>query len=181
MMTNQGLNAWVVDQVARFESLANANIRRWTAREIAILEHGPSGSPQFEHPDICFLQLLVLHATLTDGRLIAISTYQDGDQWGLSLSPPDDRSMPEQPDGIFRTRELTELPTGEVRSASIILSERGNISEVILAFDGSVVTLVSGEVYEQSDGSLRCVRDDESVLVFIGAYGPNNVKWYQHR
>lgn len=49
------------------------------------LREGVAGAigPQFEDPAVGCLQLLVLSATLTDGTLVTVSTYQDDHGWGL--------------------------------------------------------------------------------------------------
>src|SRR5262245_60493569 len=126
---------------------------------MALREVGKDGLPQFEDAALPLLQLQVLFVELANGVAVQIITYQDNDEWGLCSNEADPHFQADA-GGIFRHRELRELPRGKVADVNIGLNERDNISRVeLLLVGGERVLLVAGEVYEETDGSLRVVRD----------------------
>lgn len=165
------LQRWVAVQVVTFRSLCGLSVARWVGDEMAMREVGPSGAPQFHDPAIPYLQVCPLYVEFVGGSCKEILTYQNlwPDGWGLYLDPLYD-GLPDacsEPGSIFRTRELHELPTGSIDDVRVVQDNKGDIVEVRLNVHGNCVTLWSGEVYEEIDGSLRIVRPDEHVLIAV--------------
>jgi hypothetical protein len=143
---------------------------------MALRERGVDGKPQFEDAHVPLLQLSVIHVIFDNDSVVEIGTYQDDDEFGL-CSWVTEEQLADGLDGIFRTRELAELPCGIVSNVGLGLNDRGNIADLTLTFeDGREILLVAGEVYEDW-GSLRFCRDDESVLVFSPPSDAELVDW----
>lgn len=162
------MNRWVADQVAVFHTLAGNAVTRWVGVEMALREGGPSGLPQFEDPTIPFLQLHLLYAESADA-VLRVGTYQNDATWGLCIDSvqaiPND--WPAENGGIYRKRDLAELPRGLIKRVDPVLDASGDLVEVALRLALGTVVLRAGEVYEEGDGSLRVVSPDESVLVLV--------------
>jgi hypothetical protein len=157
--------AWVAERTEEFRNLAGRVVIGWDAVEMAIRENGPDGSPVFEHPDVECFQLLALDLHFDGHSALAVHTYQDDVEWGLQLDQAT-ASEPGALSGIFRRRRLPDLPRGRVDGVRVNVSEDDNIAEVWLTITDRTVIFVAGEVHEQNDGSVRLVRNDESVLLF---------------
>jgi hypothetical protein len=163
------VSRWVADQVAAFRKLAGSAVTGWSGIEMALREEGPSGLPQFEDPAIPFLQLHLLYAEF-GSAVLRVGTYQNDDNWGLCIDSvqaiPSDQ--PAEENGIYRKRNLAELPRGLVEGVDPILDASGDLVEVTLRLARGTVVLRAGEVYEEWDGGLRVVSPDESILVSVG-------------
>ncbi|MEA2464311.1 MAG: hypothetical protein QOJ98_2058 [Acidobacteriota bacterium] len=168
---------WVKDRVRDLHGLYGQTVMHWRAVEMAFREVGRDGLPQFQEA-VPVLQLSVIHVTFAANRKIAIQTYQDDDEWGLFYEIPDESILLDLEEGIFRSRDLHELPRGLITDVQIHLNDRGNISRVTLSVGNTTtILLVAGEAYEQTDGTLRFARDDESILVFPSAADEHAVVW----
>ena len=121
-----------------------------------------------------FLQLGVVQLTVVETGIVQIGTYQDDDEFGLARRDGETRLAFEDPDrdSIYRTRELRELPLGEITAIVIMTDARGIISEVQLTVAGFKVQVRAGEILEDHDGSLRVVLGDESILVQVDGQKP---------
>lgn len=98
--------------------------------QMALREEGAAGGPQFEDLALPCLQILFLGTALADGTFATIDTYQKNAVCGLRLRQAAiDRSVGWT--GIYRLRELPELPVGGVESVSTFLDE-GVLAEVLL-------------------------------------------------
>jgi len=149
----------------------------YIATEMALRESGASGAPQFEDPEVPFLQLVVLHLLLPGESVVEIATHQDDDEFGL-WSRSARRPLLSGADGIYRTRRLDGLPVGQIRHIDTRCSARGNIRAVHLRFDNGEIVLVAGEAVEEAEGRLRFCLDDESVLLFKRPSDFESVSWY---
>lgn len=149
----------------------------YIATEMALRESSAS-APQFEDPDVPFLQLVVLHLLLADEPVVEIATHQDDDEFGLWPRPAR-RPLVGGVDGIYRTRRLEGLPVGQITEIDTRCSARGNIRAVHLRFDNGEIVLVAGEAVEEVDGRLRFCLDDESVLLFKRPCDFESVSWYR--
>jgi hypothetical protein len=162
---------WVEDQVLGFRSLRGHSVARWVGNEMAVREVGPSGSPVFYDPTVPYLQICPLYLEFAAGGGRDIHTYQNlwPDGWGLCIDTVYGGAPAEfsEPGSSVRTRWLQELPVGLIKDVRVVQDSERDIIEVSLKVAGDYVTLWSGEVYEEADGTLRVVRPDESVLVAV--------------
>ncbi len=167
---------WQRTQRKAAESLLGAHVTRWVRLEMAIRDAGPNGLPQFEVEGVDCVQLWHLEAE-TDQGFIAITTHQADDLWGLQLEKVAERSEAD-PGGIFRRRELPELPHGEIEAVAIRTAvPSSDLAEVVIEVSGARVTLVAGEIEERIGGSLSSRWLDESVLVFTDAEVLESIDW----
>ena len=167
------MRRWVREQVASLQELRSRIVTAWSGDEMAVRVEGPTGGPQFHDPGIPFLQVGSLYLSFADGGTRVILSHQNYAAHGGCLCSlcidvqygglPDENY---EEGSIYRTRLLPELPVGEVESV-VVVEDRGNVTEVCLTIAGSRITLWSGEVYEEWDGSLRVERPDESVLIQV--------------
>lgn len=139
------------------------------------------GLPRFSAPDVPCLQMLALSATLEDGRVVTFSTYQNDDVFGLTVvaqgsTPTSGTDI----GGIYRSRELTELPRGHIQAVSVYVDE-GVLAEVDVRIDAGGILLIAGEAEENRDGRLTWHRLDESVLVFRDRSIADGMAWIPHR
>jgi len=170
------VNEWVENQIREFQRLTGRRISRADGVETAIREDDGTGAPQFVDKEVPCLQLTSLYLHLDDGAIAEVGTYQDAEEWGLSLawsSVPGHTGF----DGAFRFRAIPELPAGLVTRVAATRNARGNLSEVGLFIEGCETKLVAGEIYEGSDEPLVFCRDDESILVFPKAADVSRVRW----
>jgi hypothetical protein len=165
--------------VQEFERLRGQRITSWTGIKMALREEGPAGGPQFEDPAVPCLQMLFLEASLEDGDLATIDTYQADDVWGMQLRQAAiDGSV--NWTGICRMRGLQELPVGEVESVSTAL-DGGVLAEVLLRIHGQPLLMMADELYERPHERLEFVRLDESVLAFTDPASAESVNWTPER
>jgi hypothetical protein len=90
-----------------------------------------------------------IHARSMAASLIKLEPYEDG--------------------SIFRARCVSEIPTGKVSSMKVELDEAGNVLELSLCIGNSAIRIVSGEVYENENGSYWISQVDETLLVQISS------------
>lgn len=144
------------------------------------------GAIEFSRHDDPCLQLAHLTAELGTGEVVTLTTYQDMTCFGLLLQAghePPDRVT----DGIFRWRQLPELPTGLVESALVRVEDQWEshplpaatdvLAELALVVGGRELLLLAGEAYETREGSLRWCRFDESVLAFTAPANADAIRW----
>jgi hypothetical protein len=109
--------------------------------------------------------------------------YQNDAELGLLVRPPTwpgdqpPQDEADAPDGIYRFRQLTELPVGTTADVRVNLSAVGDISSVSFTVSGAPVLLVAGEVRPRACGGLELVLDDESILVFTDPATAESVPW----
>ncbi|MEH1013443.1 hypothetical protein V6U90_10050 [Micromonospora sp. CPCC 206060] len=174
---------WLAERLQEFAQLAGRRITSWTGVEMALREAADGHGAQFADPSVPCLQLLILDATLADGAAVTIGTYQDDTEWGLWLRPTSgdggDEDHAELAE-IFRSRPLTELPTGWIDTVSPLV-EHGVLAEVTLYIDGRPLLLIAGEVQESPQDQLLLHRLDESVLVFTDPAAAASLDWIPDR
>jgi hypothetical protein len=158
------------DQETAFKRLKGVQIRGWWGIEMA-MRGGETEDAQFSDPSVPYLQFLSLHATLDSDDQLDFLTYQNDDNFGLRLSASAaNASRDESWSGIYRARSMPEIPCGNILSIRVVRDNCGDIERVALSVAGCPVTLIAGEVYEETDGSLRVqLGGDESVLVSLSA------------
>lgn len=139
----------------------------------------PDGEPQFQDPQVPFLQLFGLHVSLDSDTAMTVMTYQDDVLFGLRLHQQYGFEGTEWA-GIHRLRSLTELPVGQVEQVGV-LADEGALAEVHLRVGGRPVLLVAGELEETMAGGLLVHRLDESVLVFTDPAAVETVPWSTSR
>lgn len=85
----------------------------------------------------------------------SLVTYQDADEWGLYLHHKSTKiNYKNEPNSIFRSRDLMELPKGLITRVNVLNSNTGNIQMLLLEIDNNLVSFKAGEVYENMDGNL---------------------------
>ncbi|RZS44976.1 hypothetical protein EV193_101857 [Herbihabitans rhizosphaerae] len=154
-----------------FASLRGRRVDAWDGVEMALRENGP----QFEDPRVPCLQLLSVRASLDDDSAVSVTTYQNDAVFGLvvrSEAQLDEGHW----DGIYRVRQLTELPTGRVEQVAVVVDE-GVLAEVRLLIDARPLLLMAGELHETVTGDLVFHRLDESVLAFTDPAAADRVSW----
>ena len=172
------MTEWTHFQRVNFEKLLNSNVEEWQAIEMALNEASTPEALIWHHKSVPMLQLLSLFAHV-DNQWLRISTYQDDDEFGLSIEP-----IPRAPQGsdqwadqvgntsIFRWRVARELPTGKISQVAVKQNDRNNIAMVELKIQSHLIRLAPGEVYENQDQSFDVRFMDESVLVQVDERSP---------
>lgn len=174
-------NKWVEHCVRELMALKGRTIEKALILEMAFIEADRNGKPVFEHPACPFLQASILYLIFTHGETIKILTYQNDDSWGLYLSPLNNESelnVEREHYPIFRLWEVTEFPKGTILDVSIAQNEAGDIAEMTLVIGQQSILLMAGEVYEHVDETIRVVRNDESVFVFLNPHDVERVTFY---
>lgn len=169
--------------------LASEPIVRWLGHEMALaggnavvtdetVTSGFAGeSPVlWVHPDVPFWQFTELDFELKSGRVCRLlSQIDDGTgPYGLLLFELEKIQEPANAEdgSIFRTRELSGLPTGLAKFDVLRQSASGAVIEVALAIGSDVVRLLAAEIHEQHDGSLHIHEEDESILLQVNGQRP---------
>ena len=152
--------------------LQNQNIVCWIGVEMAFSEGTESTPVIWEHPSIPFMQFDRLEAILDNGNVVnLLSRIDDGSNWfgiyARSLTSSLLRLEPYEDGSIFRTRFVSEIPAGKVSSIKVKLDDAGNVLEFSLCIGSSTIRIVSGEVYDNEDGSYWISQVDETLLVQI--------------
>lgn len=162
---------------SRFEGLRDTVVSSWSGVEMALTE-GRQGGDVWEDSTIPYLQMLSVDLVRGDGSRFRITTEQADDLWGLSIREFTDVEEGESNwSGIFRDGALDYLPFGRISNVELT-SMGGLIDRVCLSVGRSRIQFVPGEVYEQSNGSLRVATHDESILVQVdGAHPRQNKAW----
>lgn len=75
-------------------------------------------------------------------------------------------------EGIYRTRELVELPRGLMKVLELRRDATNDVIEMLLEVDLSVIRLLSGEVYEHKGNRFEIVELDESILIQVDGTRP---------
>ena len=176
------LDNWIRSKVQEILKLKGKTVKRFVGVEMAIIEQGEGGLPQFTHPNVPCLQVDPLYLDLESEASIKFITYQNDDTWGLYLSALEKDELitlyAESPDNIFRTRELFELPTGRIEHVEVKRDSNGEITEVLLRIGVLDILLVAGEIYETLDeAGVEFVKGDESVLVFLDPIKASQIPW----
>lgn len=165
-----------------FSQLAGHTIVSWVGTKMA-LSAGPQGEGPivWEHPSIQYLQLISIDMMLSDGEVYRVLSQSDDGSgyYGLYLERQVAMEAPSCPESgcIYRTRMLNELPIG---AATIAVRESDGPSAVLRVeaiVDGSMVTLLSGEVYERDEGNFFVAERDESILVQVDGVRPTSNLW----
>lgn len=167
------------DEPRGFGALRGRWIESWSAQEMALRDGEPTlGASTFHDPEVPFLQLGILHIGLEGGEVLAVTTVQDDTHFSLAIAPAHGALTPTSPEGIYRNRHLDELPCTRISRVDLQTDTAGRIAQVDLDLDdGSQLALVAGEVYEDWDGRLRFLRDDESVLLFPRRADVPRIDW----
>ncbi len=170
------MSDYVGRQVAEFHALVSHRVEEWSGVESAIDEGPPPGFAG--PPRVPCLQLWMLVAQ-TDTGPRRIVTYQNDTVWGLCL---DHELIGDGPfEGIYRERQLEELPVGVVHDARVRLDDTGDLAEVLLTVGGKPLLLMAGEIHPTWTDELRFVRGDEEVLVFTEPGDADALPWIPRR
>ena len=135
---------------------------------MAVREVGPSGLPVFHDPSVPYLQFLVLVADLGRDGFLRLATRQWKTHWSLYASRSLELDLPNDYTGIFRQRMIDELPIGQATSLEILKYPDGGLEAAHIQIGSHLLHLIAGEVYEESNGTLRIqMGGDESVLARV--------------
>lgn len=162
------MSTWIQKQVEALRVLSGCVVVKWFCNEMAVREVGSDGQPQWYDETVPFLQLGRIDVVQLSDKPALLTTYQNHDTWGIYRSDGLASLMPNEPESgvIFRNREVNELPSGEIKSVDIQLTDC-DIAALCLYIGRHEVTLRAGEVYEEHGGTLRIVEMDESILVQV--------------
>lgn len=162
---------WLAQQTQAFKHLCGRKVLRWPSIEMALLEDSINNEHLWSHESVPMLQLYVLHIAFDDATAI-IGTSQNDTLWGLSCAlGAAEMELETLPTSIFRTRVLSELPVGTINDVRVVVSDE-DIEAVEIVVEGICVSLLAGEIYEQSDGAFAIEYLDESILVQVGGRRP---------
>lgn len=163
--------------LAHINSLEGRHIVRWVALEMALSEHC-STQPGVRWYDqrVLYRQFVSVDMEMADGSVCRLLSREDescGDH-DLYLLERDAIELPALPENgsIYRTRELSELPTGMATFRPVERDSQDAIVRAELLIGGHVVLFWSAEVYERDDGCLDIVDRDESILVQLDGQHP---------
>lgn len=158
-------------QLRRFEGLRGAEVISWKGVEMAFTE-GREGGELWDDESVPYLQMLLVDASRKDEAMFRIATEQADLLFGLSIQEPIPGANRESDwRGIFRERTLDELPVGRISGVEVAI-ESGLIDRVTLVIGSCQIQISAGEIYEENDGTLRVVPQDESVLVQVDGAHP---------
>ena len=174
------------DEFSPFLRLAGQEIVRWVGAEVAVSGGEPvdEGEPTvyspvcWYHESVPYLQLTWLDIQLADGReLRLLAQLDDGrEYYGFYLVPAAafwvDEPLPRPPWSIYRTRELTGLPTGTAHVSILRADGPHAVIEFSLSIGSDSLSFLAAEVYEQFDGTLRIVEADENILLQLNGAMP---------
>ncbi len=135
------------------------------------------GEMVWSHPDVPCLQFADVCATLADGKTLSLrSQFNDGSGvHGLYVETVMDKGIePAEPlSGIFRHREISEIPTGRMTILQVRREgATSNVIELHVRIGSTVVQFLSGEVYERDGDRFEVVELDESVLIQVDGKFP---------
>lgn len=172
------MSEWIESQLSSFRSLDESSLSEWQIVEMALNEAATSDALVWYEQSVPMLQLLTLFVHV-DSQWKQISTYQDDDEFGLSIDavmsiPDESRRWPDvngEP-SIFRWRVADELPTGQLSNVLVQQNDRGNIETVEFQIQDRMIQLKPGEVYENDDNQFDVKFMDESVLVQVDGCSP---------
>ena len=165
-------------------TLDGQEIVRWVGTEMAVSGGDPvdEGEPNvyspvcWYHESVPYLQLSWLDIQLADGReLTLLAQLDDGrEHYGFYLVPAIAwvEALPRPPWSIYRTRELTGLPTGTAHMSILRRDGPDNVIEFSLSIGSDILSFLAAEVYEQFDGTFRIVEADENILVQLNGAMP---------
>lgn len=165
-------------------TLDGQEIVRWVGTEMAVGGGEPvdEGEPtvyepvRWYHESVPYLQLSSLDIQLADGReLRLIAQLDDGrEYYGFFLIPATawEEPLPRPPWSIFRTRELTVLPTGTAHVSILRGDGPYTVIEFSLSIGSDSLRFLAAEVYEQFDGTFRIVEADEHILLQLNGAMP---------
>ncbi len=172
------MSDWIESQLNAFQSLRDSSLDEWQVVEMALNEAATPEALVWYDSSVPMLQLLTLFVHV-DSQWKRISTYQDDDEFGLSIDPivaipEDSRRWPDQngEPSIFRWRVADELPTGQLSHVVVKQNERGNIATVEFRIQDRLIQLSAGEVYENNNNTFDVMFMDESVLVQVDGRSP---------
>lgn len=169
-MFNLMRTKWIAEQFRLFKNLKGQALREVKLWEMAFIEEGPSKKPLWAVPSLPFRQFIGIFLFLENREIYGIGTCQNGDSWGLINSFLDKYLDPAEewakPDSIYRVGDSDAFPVGLISDVKIFQNEKSDISCLYLTINGHKIALQAGEVYENSDGTLCVVKDDESILYF---------------
>jgi hypothetical protein len=159
-------------QVQPISALNGHEVTRWQGTEMALSEGSAPAGPRWEDVNIPFLQLVQLAMQLANGQVFRlVSQMEDGTGFhGLFLVELEglpSLNLTSNPSSIYRDRELSELPKGQVVVAELRQEGPNATVEVKLNISGAELRLLAAEVHVQADGSLVIVQPDESILVQV--------------
>lgn len=163
-----------------FAFLEGQEVTSWAGTEMA-LSADESGdlaeNVVWESEAIPFLQFISLDLTLKDGSALRLlSQHEDGTGYhGLYLIGGFAQITEvgtTSPSGIYRSRLLTNLPTGIVRILSTRMDGPNATLEALVGVQDDVIRLLAAEVHETWTGELKIAEADESILVQLNGKRP---------
>ena len=100
---------WIDNQIEKFYSLNDHKVIHWTCIEMALREN----PIEWSNSKIPYLQCMRIDILLDNHDIESLVTYQDDDEWGLHLLHQSTKiNYDNEPNSIFRSRDLMELPKG---------------------------------------------------------------------
>ena len=160
--------SWLQENIRQIYSLQGQQLETASIIEMAILESGANGLPQYTHPKCPFIQAQVIEWILSDGVVGRFYTYQTDYRWGIQLNffPASTSRLTcdRDPQSIFRMTDV-ELPTGRINQIDLKLDSQNNVSRIYFTIGDAELLFVAGEVYEEENG-ISILLEDESILIF---------------
>lgn len=153
-------------------------IVRWVGTEMALSDGAVREGPVlWAHPAVPYLQLVSLDIQLDDGSVYRMLS-QSGDgsgYYGLYLLGQDAIDTPSSSESgsIYRTRELSELPVGSVNVAVTELDGPNAVLRVELGIGGRTMSCWAAEVYERDEENFEVCGGDESILIQVDGFRPD--------
>jgi len=141
------------------------------------------GPTVFHDSSLPVLQLVELWLEFERQPGIRLYTYQNDDVFGLAADSTSKfagecSNFPPHNDSIYRHITMDTLPSGEIRDVAFAFGPRSDLSELLLDVDGTRLLLLMAEVEQQTDGSLRVRKDDESILLVCPPELRAAIPWY---
>lgn len=161
--------SWLQENIRQIYSLQGQQLETANIIEMAILESGKNGLPQYTHPKCPFIQAQVIEWILSDGVVARFYTYQTEDaRWAIRLeffpaSTPR-LTCDRNPPSTFRLADV-DLPTGRINQVDLKLDSQNNVSRIYFTIGDAELLFVAGEVYEEENG-ISILLEDESILIF---------------
>ncbi len=169
------MNDWLSSQIAKLKSLKGETIEKVMINDMAFIEND-NGNHVFTHSDCPFIQAQLIYLFLKKKGVTKILATDDG---CIYISPINDADLinTNEANSIFRLYECTDFPLGKIDSISIKQNKESDISDVNIVINTKPILLKSGEVFQNSDGSVSIKDNDESVLVFFNPVDVDNINF----
>jgi hypothetical protein len=173
-----------IEHIRSIRALEGVEVVRWVANEMALntpADETDAAAHIWSLESIPYLQLTLIQIYLGDGAICDLfSQLEDGTgYYGLFVSDSAQRLTLEAAPrtiGIFRVRELDELPRGVISAVDCRKDGPNAVVEASFKIGTESIRLLAAEITEGPPGIFRIVEPDETILVQLDGRRPTSAK-----